>query len=452
MKTSALLLLLVPGCIHADHDQERLQQRAPADLVPVAFDFSWVPQRDFGNGASGAFGVPVWTQWFKQNPSASAAPAIITQCSNMAVWGTSFDDGPSEFTPTLLDWFSKTQHKTTFFVIGSNAISYPDALYRAFQAGHQLASHTWSHPDLKSLSDDDVVAELVYGIMAIRTITGKTPKYYRPPMGNVDDRVQALAGMMGLTTVVWSHDSEDWTFAGKPEMRNVLTAFQQWMDQGVQGAISLEHDLWRFYYLSDFVGEPGNLASASNRHVYVSFLAPASDSVEVGIQAMELLVNNNRTIVPVSDCLQDPTPYNNAILEGFFQSGQFAERQQVLPFRLGTLSPQATTQAPTKATTQATLAASTAIQTMKVPPVVPSATFASVEPVTAGSSFVESTGRSAGLSAGAISGIAIGAAAAGFLLVAGAVMAVRWDHEKRASRQKPTGTAAASESQTFLTV
>ncbi|KAI8827961.1 hypothetical protein BJ741DRAFT_627955 [Chytriomyces cf. hyalinus JEL632] len=421
MKTSAFLLLLVPGFIHAltTSDQDRLQQRAPADQVPVTFDFSWAPQRDFGNGASGAFGVPAWTQWFKQNPSASAAPAIISQCSNMAVWGTSFDDGPSEFTPTLLDWFSKTQHKTTFFVIGNNVISYPDALYRAFQEGHQLASHTWSHPDLKSLSDDDVVAELVYGIMAIRTITGKTPKYYRPPMGNVDDRVQALAGMMGLTTVVWSHDSEDWTFAGKPEMRNVLTAFRQWMDQGVQGAISLEHDLW-------------------------------SDTVEVGIQAMELLVNNNRTIVPVSDCLQDPTPYNNAILEGFFQSGQFTERQQVLPFRLGSLSPQATTQkATTQATTQATLAA---IQPTKAAPVVPSATFASVEPVTAGSSFVESTGRSAGLSAGAISGIAIGAAAAGFLLVAAAVMAVRWDHEKRTLRQKPTSTAAASESQTFLTV
>ncbi|KAJ3223742.1 hypothetical protein HDU81_008986 [Chytriomyces hyalinus] len=254
--------------------------------------------------------------------------------------------------------------------------------------------------------------------MAIRTVTGKTPKYYRPPMGNVDDRVQALAGMMGLTTVVWSHDSEDWTYAGKPEMTNVLTAFQKWMDQGVQGAISLEHDLW-------------------------------SDTVEVGMQAMELLVKNNRTIVPVNECLEDPTPYNNAILEGFFQSGQFTERQQVLPFRLG--SPTAQTTQASKATTQATLAA-TAVKTTSAAPVLPSATYASVEPVTADSSFVESTGKGAGLSAGAISGIAIGAAVAGFLLVAAAVMAVRWDHEKRASKQKPASSATASESQTFLTV
>ncbi|KAJ3214507.1 chitin deacetylase [Chytriomyces hyalinus] len=252
--------------------------------------------------------------------------------------------------------------------------------------------------------------------MAIRTVTGKTPKYYRPPMGSMDSRVQTIAGMMGLTSVLWSEDSLDWTYIGKPEMVNVLTAFQKWMDEGVQGAISLEHDLW-------------------------------SDTSRVGMQAMEILVRNHRSLVAVSDCLMDPTPYNNAILEGFFQSGQFAERQSVLPFRLAEF----TTTVRTAATTWATTSAfATSSATRKAEATKSASRTISATTVATDNSNLESPGRGPMLSAGAIAGIAVGSAAGAVLLVIAAVLLVRWEHAKRVSKQKQT-TSPVSESETFLT-
>ncbi|KAI8845918.1 hypothetical protein BJ741DRAFT_586151 [Chytriomyces cf. hyalinus JEL632] len=419
MQTSALLLLL-PSLIQALAKSEHAaMRRAPSDQQqPASFDFSWVPQRDLGSGGGigPAPGIPAWTQWFRQNPSPPPTPETVTQCSDMSVWGTSFDDGPSESTPIVLDWFAKAGFKTSFWVIGTNVAGYPDILNRTFHEGHQIASHTWSHRDLQKLSDDEVVSELVYGIMAIRAVTGKTPKYYRPPMGSMDARVQTIAGMMGLTSTLWSQDSQDWTYVDKPEMGNVLTAFQRWMDEGVQGAISLEHDLW-------------------------------SDTSRVGMQAMEILVRNNRTIVPVSDCLRDPTPYNNAILEGFFQSGQFTQRERVLPFRLAdfasTVRMTATASATTSvaATRQAEVTKGSANWTSSQ---------GSMGTVATDYSNLDSPGRGPMLSSSAIAGIAVGSAAGAALLVIAAVLLVRWDHAKRVPKQSQT-TSPASESESFLT-
>lgn len=64
------------------------------------------------------------------------------------VFGASWDDGPSDDTPRLLDELDKENLKATFFVVGSRVLSRPEILQREYMSGHQISVHTWSHNSL----------------------------------------------------------------------------------------------------------------------------------------------------------------------------------------------------------------------------------------------------------------------------------------------------------------
>ncbi len=66
----------------------------------------------------------------------------IYGCPKDHEWALTFDDGPSKYTNELLDYLDKEDIKATFCVMGSHVQEYPDVLKRAYQAGHQIASHT----------------------------------------------------------------------------------------------------------------------------------------------------------------------------------------------------------------------------------------------------------------------------------------------------------------------
>ncbi|KAJ3007834.1 UNVERIFIED_CONTAM: chitin deacetylase [Siphonaria sp. JEL0065] len=193
-----------------------------------AYDFSWAPQWSPGVVAPG---VPAWTD--------------ITSCypGETNVWGVTFDDGPGVDTGVVLNYFSGKGMYATFWVIGANILGLPDTLAATYAADHSIGTHTWSHPDLTSLSADQVVAELVYGARALfYEVTGMAPKYFRPPYGSLSDNVRNIAAGLGLHAVTWSQDSADWSYTGN--MGNVPAAFQNWMNQGLDAKISLEHDYY----------------------------------------------------------------------------------------------------------------------------------------------------------------------------------------------------------------
>lgn len=63
-------------------------------------------------------------------------------------------------------------------------------------------------------SNEQVVAELYWTLRAIKEVTGVTTRCWRPPYGDVDDRVRAIASQMGMTTVLWDEDTDDWNMPG----------------------------------------------------------------------------------------------------------------------------------------------------------------------------------------------------------------------------------------------
>ncbi|KAG9084909.1 chitin deacetylase, partial [Ceratobasidium sp. UAMH 11750] len=96
----------------------------------------------------------------------------ITTCPDKQTWGVSYDDGPSPYTPNLLQYLDQQQLKSTFFIVGSRAISRPEILQTEYMGGHQLSVHTWSHPSLTTLTTEQIIAELGWTKKAIKDITG----------------------------------------------------------------------------------------------------------------------------------------------------------------------------------------------------------------------------------------------------------------------------------------
>ncbi|KAF9570577.1 chitin deacetylase, partial [Mortierella alpina] len=134
------------------------------------------------------------------------APDDVTFCPKTGTWGLTYDDGPSPDSPRLYDELKKHNTKATLFIVGSRAISYPEVLKRAYNEGHQIAIHTWSHPSMTGLSNEQIVAELKWTEKAIFDIIGVTPLYWRPPYGDVDARVRNIATQLGFKTSIWTQD------------------------------------------------------------------------------------------------------------------------------------------------------------------------------------------------------------------------------------------------------
>jgi peptidoglycan/xylan/chitin deacetylase (PgdA/CDA1 family) len=72
------------------------------------------------------------------------------------------------------------------------------------------------HRAFTSLTTDEVVSEIEWTKRAIMEVVGYTPKYFRPPFGDMDDRIRAILEAMNLTPVIWNWDSRDFMLNNAP--------------------------------------------------------------------------------------------------------------------------------------------------------------------------------------------------------------------------------------------
>ncbi|KAF8709516.1 Carbohydrate esterase family 4 protein, partial [Rhizoctonia solani] len=143
-----------------------------------------------------------------------ASAQVITSCSVPNTAAITFDDGPYLWTRNIVDKLDAAGAKGTFFVNGINfgciySGNNPSNLKYAYDQGHQIASHTWSHPHLPSLSPLETENELTKINDAIVSITGAFPAFIRPPYGEYSQTTQQVAGKLGQTIVTWDFDSGD---------------------------------------------------------------------------------------------------------------------------------------------------------------------------------------------------------------------------------------------------
>jgi len=122
-----------------------------------------------------------------------------------------FDDGPVRAnTPRVLDVLANYRVKATFFVIGQRARRYPRLVKREYREGHSVQNHTYTHPELTTLSPVETRQELRATNRAIKAAGVPRPHRFRPPHGHTNARVRSVGASLGLIQTLWSVDPHDW--------------------------------------------------------------------------------------------------------------------------------------------------------------------------------------------------------------------------------------------------
>ncbi|KAJ1327349.1 hypothetical protein BSLG_010691 [Batrachochytrium salamandrivorans] len=122
----------------------------------------------------------------------------VVACPEKNQWGLTYDDGPTEHTNVVLDLLKANNVKATFFVVGSQVLQNPEILLRAYNEGHHIALHTWSHGSLPKADMGVAIAEVVYNAMVVKQVIGVTPSFIRPPYGEISRSVEKCSRSLDL--------------------------------------------------------------------------------------------------------------------------------------------------------------------------------------------------------------------------------------------------------------
>jgi peptidoglycan/xylan/chitin deacetylase (PgdA/CDA1 family) len=167
---------------------------------------------------------------------AATVTAIRTQSPIVAM---TFDDGPHpRLTPILLDMLKQRNLRATFYLIGTRITTWPDIVRRIADEGHEIGTHTSSHPNLAKHSNTSVLSQIDRTSDAIFKITGRPPVTFRPPYGAFTKRQRLmLYKERNLPTILWAVDPQDWRRPGASVVAKRILKYSH------PGAIILSHDI-----------------------------------------------------------------------------------------------------------------------------------------------------------------------------------------------------------------
>jgi peptidoglycan/xylan/chitin deacetylase (PgdA/CDA1 family) len=125
-----------------------------------------------------------------------------------------FDDGPGASTQAILDILTANGVPATFFNIGANETVRPDLVRSEVAQGFLVGNHTWSHPEMPSLSAAGQTQQMDYANDELISLTGSPACFFRPPYGEYDSTTLSLAQARRMAVYNWSVDTEDWKASG----------------------------------------------------------------------------------------------------------------------------------------------------------------------------------------------------------------------------------------------
>jgi peptidoglycan/xylan/chitin deacetylase (PgdA/CDA1 family) len=169
-----------------------------------------------------------------------------------------FDDGPwPSTTSRVLAALAHECIHATFFLIGRNAVPYPELVRRIAAEGHTVGTHTWSHPSLRRVKPERAVEEINHGISALEMIlhgkatTTPTTPFFRFPGFESTPATLDLLQSRGI--VVFGADlwASDWV---KMTPRQELKLITDRLEAAGKGIV-LFHDTkaWTAAMLPDFL-------------------------------------------------------------------------------------------------------------------------------------------------------------------------------------------------------
>ena len=210
--------------------------------------------------------------------------SVPAQAAGNKLIAITFDDGPGNYTSSLLDGLASRGVPATFFMCGVNGSygvkNYNSLLTRMVSEGHQLANHSWEHPTFSKISGSQMQSQInQVGSYLTRAMGGNYNYLVRIPGGENNATIRANVAHPIIT---WSVDPVDWKY------HNADTVYNNIMKSASDGSIILLHDIYQ-------------------------------TSVQGGLRAIDTLKSQGYEFVTVSELfrrrgitLQDGTVYSNA--------------------------------------------------------------------------------------------------------------------------------------------
>jgi peptidoglycan/xylan/chitin deacetylase (PgdA/CDA1 family) len=189
-----------------------------------------------------------------------------------------FDDGPGpQWTSMVLDILEQYAVPATFFLVGSRLAAHGDLLKGRLDR-HEVANHSWSHPDLATMNAPAVERQIARTHDTVRRITGREPTLFRPPYGHLGGSTLMAADKLGYQLVLWSHQ-----MAEKLYVKNPPAQAKEVIDSVRPGEIILAHDVGypeRYVALSQLGAMFDGLRKRGYRFATVSELMVTGSVVE----------------------------------------------------------------------------------------------------------------------------------------------------------------------------
>ena len=136
----------------------------------------------------------------------------------------------------ILKVLKQNNVKITFFLVGDWIDKFPEAVKKIYEDGHEIASHSNTHPHVNNLTYEENIEEIEKSNEKIEKITGQRTQIYRAPYGEYNNTVIQAAQDKGYYTIQWSLDTLDYTGLTGDEMWNRI------QDKIKAGDIILTHN------------------------------------------------------------------------------------------------------------------------------------------------------------------------------------------------------------------
>ena len=162
-------------------------------------------------------------------------PSVFRGPRSRRAVALTFDDGPSEATPSLLDILAHYGVPATFFQCGANVERLPEVARAVREAGHEIGNHSYSHPLFSLRSGSFIEDELTRAQQAIARCAGVEPKLFRAPFGVRWFGCREAQRRLGLLGVMWTVIGYDWKLKADAVVKYVAARV-------ANGAILCLHD------------------------------------------------------------------------------------------------------------------------------------------------------------------------------------------------------------------
>jgi peptidoglycan/xylan/chitin deacetylase (PgdA/CDA1 family) len=186
-----------------------------------------------GAGVCAAAGFLTWA--VRGRSSQVFGPSVWRGPRDRRAVALTFDDGPSEDTPRLLEILDRHRVSATFFQVGANVERLPGVARAVAEAGHTVGNHSYSHPLFSLRSERFITDELSRAQETIERNTGVTPQWFRAPYGVRWFGVGAAQRSLNLMGVMWTVIGYDWKLEADAIVKCVAGAV-------ANGAILCLHD------------------------------------------------------------------------------------------------------------------------------------------------------------------------------------------------------------------